>query len=172
MSAAIREVLHETDTRRVVYETSKSYRAGFLDSDVTVYEREPGSSGWQAIYSLRPGVPDSIAFRAFTPAARATAKAIGTAHATHRAAALDAARARMGGTLNGVDTCPTCSRPAHPSESTDTGEHPACYTARTGEPTIDGEGDVLAGYCARVAAVLPDDGREPADPAHDVEVSP
>lgn len=41
-----------------------------------------------------------------------------------------------------VDLCPTCLRPAHASESTETGEHPACYTARTGEPTIDAEGTV------------------------------
>lgn len=40
-----------------------------------------------------------------------------------------------------VESCPTCSRPAHPSESTETGEHPACYTARTGELTVDAEGD-------------------------------
>lgn len=95
----IREALHETDTRKAVYETGKSHRHAHLSSSVTIYEREPGSTGWQAVYSLA-GQQDSRAFEAYTPCARATANAIGVAHGRHRAAAIAATLARLGGPLN------------------------------------------------------------------------
>lgn len=38
-----------------------------------------------------------------------------------------------------VDLCPGCGKPCHASEGTDSGEHPACFTRRTGQSTVSPE---------------------------------
>ena len=54
-----------------------------------------------------------------------------------------------------LDLCPACRKPCHATEATDSGEHPACFTARTGEWTFSG--DAGAEVEPRVAAVALDE---------------